>query len=504
MAFLLNGPTSVPVGSSATFHGILSYNPVRNPFGAAQAKVVIPSGFLLAGLNTSPNITAIRDGATIFLNGQFPDQNPLDVSIILRGVQPGPFSLSGQITQPFGDNSNLGNDNPFLSGTIMNPTGGADVSVGPIDLDLINLLPYQHTIVRVPISNVGGQPATDVKVKILTSPGAGFFFTPNGGFTFDPTGPQFLLQGGLPAGGQTDLRVGLFFDTPGTKTIGALVQQAEQDPDTSNNANSGTTVTVTPPQHVDLLDFGDAPNTYLTLKSANGPSHYIGALPFATPSNPNGAEPNMILGASADAELDGQPSFIADGDGSDEDGIKFLDELTPGQTARIQVTIQRASRLPYLDAYIDWNHDGVFSQVPGPNEDWEYLPAYLDVANPNPLLPVEIDQSKVITIHVPTAATPGLTFARFRLSSAGHLGPGGPADDGEVEDYSVEIVGQQAAPPNLRFAIGADGSVVMTFDTNAVLTSAPDVAGPWTNTGQHSPVTINPNAAKMFFRAVIP
>ena len=42
-------------------------------------------------------------------------------------------------------------------------------------------------------------------------------------------------------------------------------------------------------------------------------------------------------------------------------------------------------------------------------------------------------------VLVPPAAVPGITFARFRVSTGGCLQPFGPAPDGEVEDYPLEI-----------------------------------------------------------------
>ena len=42
---------------------------------------------------------------------------------------------------------------------------------------------------------------------------------------------------------------------------------------------------------------------------------------------------------------------------------------------------------------------------------------------------------------------PGRTFARFRLSTAGNLGVRGPANDGEVEDYAIDLY--QQTPTNL-------------------------------------------------------
>ena len=44
-----------------------------------------------------------------------------------------------------------------------------------------------------------------------------------------------------------------------------------------------------------------------------------------------------------------------------------------------------------------------------------------------------------INFTVPARALEGSTYARFRFSSVRGLSSEGPAPDGEVEDYSVQI-----------------------------------------------------------------
>ena len=44
-----------------------------------------------------------------------------------------------------------------------------------------------------------------------------------------------------------------------------------------------------------------------------------------------------------------------------------------------------------------------------------------------------------INFFVPNIIDADISYARFRFSSAGGLGPTGPADDGEVEDYQVQL-----------------------------------------------------------------
>ena len=53
-----------------------------------------------------------------------------------------------------------------------------------------------------------------------------------------------------------------------------------------------------------------------------------------------------------------------------------------------------------------------------------------------------MDGDHVLTLDVPSYASAGTTYARFRVSTvggSGGLGVGGTAADGEVEDYQVTI-----------------------------------------------------------------
>ncbi len=82
-----------------------------------------------------------------------------------------------------------------------------------------------------------------------------------------------------------------------------------------------------------------------------------------------------------------------------------------------------------LNAWIDFNRDGSWG---GPGE--HIADGRSVVAGDN-----------TITFDVPSWAADGQTFARFRVSSAGDLGPNGPAQNGEVEDYAVTIKPPKAA-----------------------------------------------------------
>lgn len=167
-----------------------------------------------------------------------------------------------------------------------------------------------------------------------------------------------------------------------------------------------------PPTH----DFGDAPESYSTLLP-NGPSHQV----WGTPLN---------LGVKIDREYDGQPSADALGDDNngvipdDEEGVTFLTPLVPGEPAQIKVIIAGGLFDGKLDAWIDFDGSGTF------DHPVEHL-----FGGSLPL----INGPYTLSISVPHDALPGYTYARFRLSSSGNLEPTGEAQNGEVEDYMVEI-----------------------------------------------------------------
>jgi hypothetical protein len=155
--------------------------------------------------------------------------------------------------------------------------------------------------------------------------------------------------------------------------------------------------------------------------ASGGASHVLGS--------------NVYLGSCVDAEGDGQPTAAASGDDAsagapvfgtcentdDEDGVTFRSNLLPGQPAKLQVVANAACT---LSGWVDFNADG----------DWEdagetlFLLGQSLVAGTNDL-----------TFAVPTGAVEGLTYARFRCTTTGALSFAGPAINGEVEDYQVNI-----------------------------------------------------------------
>jgi uncharacterized repeat protein (TIGR01451 family) len=183
----------------------------------------------------------------------------------------------------------------------------------------------------------------------------------------------------------------------------ATTSAATNDPTPGNN--NSTLVTT-----VNNLDFGDAPDSYHTnLLVSDGARHRLGSA--------------LFLGASIDAEADGQPNAFATGDDNsgidDEDGVTLPGTIGAGLRATAKVVASAAGN---LDAWVDFNGNGVFD-------------ASEQIATSLPL----VAGTNNVTFTAPVSAVGGGAFARFRFSSAGGLAPTGQAADGEVEDYAVPI-----------------------------------------------------------------
>ena len=153
-------------------------------------------------------------------------------------------------------------------------------------------------------------------------------------------------------------------------------------------------------------DFGDAPTAYPVTLAENGARHTPGAL---------------FLGATIDTEPDGVHSQFADADGSDEDGVVFPTSALAGTLLSIPVTASIAGG--FLNAWIDWNADGDWSDSGEKVFNDQVLAAGVNS----------------LSLNIPAGATLGTTFARFRLGAASGLGVTGPSVDGEVEDYVLSI-----------------------------------------------------------------
>ena len=222
----------------------------------------------------------------------------------------------------------------------------------------------------------------------------------------------------------------------------AVDQRGEPRPH-DGNGDGTATVDIGAYEFWDTYDYGDAPAPYPTTFAQDGARH--------TPTGPK-------LGQDRGWEDNGRPSANADGDdtigGDDEDGVTFAPSIMVGQLGvSVVAEVWDAFDGARLDAWIDFDGDGNWG---GPGE---HIADSLAVGSGD----------NTITFDVPSWARAGTTYARFRLSTAGNLGIGGLAADGEVEDYAVTIASPTSSTGEFTGAqvIGSTGDsaeVVLAAD----------------------------------------
>jgi len=201
-------------------------------------------------------------------------------------------------------------------------------------------------------------------------------------------------------------------------------------------AGSPQTATITN----DEQDWGDAPTaaqsgfgeTYPTLLADNGARHAA-------------AVGGLKLGASLDADLDGQPNGTATGDGADEDGVTLPTASTIVINTTANITVN-ASGSGNLNAWADYNRDG----------DWS------DAGEQVFTNQAVVAGNNALSFAVPNASL-GNSFMRFRLTTAGGTGIDGAAADGEVEDYAITIVNTQFTINDPSVAEGNAGTTNLSF-----------------------------------------
>lgn len=171
---------------------------------------------------------------------------------------------------------------------------------------------------------------------------------------------------------------------------------------------SGTSVDAAATLTVQTVDYGDANDSYGTLKASNGAAHTI--------------VPGFFLGASVDSEFDGQAD-----DGADEDGIVFEAGMQADDVLNLSSFFTATASAPgKLDLWVDFDNSGTFE----PEEHLNAGTSYDLVAGAN-LFDFAIAAGR---------ATAGVdTGVRARFSSTGGLSPTGRASDGEVEDQVVQF-----------------------------------------------------------------
>ena len=190
-------------------------------------------------------------------------------------------------------------------------------------------------------------------------------------------------------------------------------------------------------------DFGDAPESYNTLFSSDGPRHAVNN--------------SISLGTTVDGDTNGFGDGIddnADATDDTDDGVQLNGAALQGQNLTVGEAVSldiETTGTGVLNAWFDWNGNS-------------------DFTDPGEQVAIDEDVSGgTLSVAVPNGATVGDTYARFRYSTDSGLAPTGLASDGEVEDYSISIVASSDNPdlpsdfcqtsPDIMFILDYSGSV---------------------------------------------
>src|SRR6266545_2262929 len=184
------------------------------------------------------------------------------------------------------------------------------------------------------------------------------------------------------------------------------------------------------------LDFGDAPTSYGTTLASNGARETAVA--------------GLTLGTQWDAEADGQPTVLANGDDlneapNDEDGVASSNGLisgtvlVPNNATTVSVTATNTTgSAATLSGWIDLDGNGVF-----------------DTGDLQEVTVAAGSGTAIYTLTWPAqASVPTSTYARFRLET-GTIAtplPTGAGPGGEVEDYRLA-----ANPPVIKIVKNTSG-----------------------------------------------
>lgn len=194
---------------------------------------------------------------------------------------------------------------------------------------------------------------------------------------------------------------------------------------------------------VDLRDYADAPESYGTSLSNNGPRHLLNN--------------RLFIGDLPSFEDDGEPSLLAD-QASDEvltDAFVLPSPATPlgpGDTYSMTVIVENevsSGAEALLCGWIDFNDDGLFANADGAVGALNAERACTAVPNGSISTganPTEVTLDFILPNDiVEQPAGDEFFFSRFRIttdwSSSSDASPLGDAGDGEVEDHRISSAG---------------------------------------------------------------
>jgi len=181
-------------------------------------------------------------------------------------------------------------------------------------------------------------------------------------------------------------------------------------------------------------DFGDAPDTgagtgtgnYNTEAADGGPSHFLGG-PFMGTGATDGEVGGVLAYAASTGNLDDNTGT------NDEDGVTFVPIVSSvGLTNKASVIVKVAAPLSgRVDGWFDFNRNGIFESSENVIDTGLLAPG-------NHVLTFDIPPNGLV--GAPGVSSVGVSYARFRISTAGQSFPVGLRPDGEVEDYQITIL----------------------------------------------------------------
>ncbi len=435
--------SGVPGGATA-----ISYSPL---FGTNEIKLAMIDAINSVNLPGEPAVTSLsaedRGGDTFFVSNA-----SLFRGVAAVGGSVANFSLPG--VQDIAGNKLEANRPDFSTRfTILMPTAQLDFGDAPDPVNLVN----------------GRYPT-----KLVSN------------------GPRHVVGNGPLLGDKIDSNVdGLPGITANRDDVAIAVEHDSTSLFSSALANGGAEITISTPAGSDpdlwdgdtfTIDLGTAQATFefdvLTDSSGAFDEDNYAIRPDVSSSALSIAEAiqDAIAEARDETNFKFNPaSVVISGDAlsatvnisaDDEDGVGFVSEfnplgvLNPGIYLPIEVDVTGAG---VLEGWIDFNADGDWDD---PGE--QILPMSFDPATQalrDDLLPVNQTgavsnifadtggtSTRIFNVVVPptTPIPPSAltTYARFRVSKEGGLGPDGLALSGEVEDYAIRLL--PGLPPEIQ------------------------------------------------------
>ncbi|PMK03216.1 LruC domain-containing protein [Vibrio sp. 10N.261.55.A7] len=409
---------------------------IAGPFGTCPSKAYLfqSSPVQVYGVNLVTGTTKLLQGDTgmdVNINGvgfDFDDNYIYGYDTSNKRI----VRLGEDFQAEVVNTSNLPTDHTFYVGDVYNHVyylyrtgkGLFKIDLSPLDSDPNAVLPVVKITgtANVSLTDFAFHPGTDNLYGVDNNSGILYEFDPTDGSTtvigdtgetgtfgagyFDVNGYYYLARNQDGKIYRIDLSTQEIIDSGDVPAI--LFAQGP-----SSGQNDGARCAIAPVIDEDSnIDFGDAPDTYSTLLSSNGPRHEIDGLTW-------------LGSAETDGEQDGLISPLSDDTTSsnDEDGVGFVTAVEAGLDA---IVVVNASTSGYLTGWIDWNQDGDFADAGEKIFDDELLDA----------------GSNTLFFSADIAAVAGTTWSRFRFSQQTGLDYFGGATSGEVEDHQLTVISE--------------------------------------------------------------